>query len=239
MTRDDIATIAFLENRATGSRLIVVNTHVFWNPAFVDVRIVQIAVLMEQVTKLADGYAKWPACKDKEVFRYANGESNGDSPKPSAPSMSYAIGTDIPMIMCGDFNSTPGSSTHDLIAHGKLAHTHSDLAGRDYGMFTRDGIQHPFSLKSSYSNIGELEFTNYVGHYIGVLDYVWYSTNALHNTGLLGDLDKEYLQRVPAFPHWHFPSDHLALWAEFAVKGRKERKVVEADFGPSSRRGRE
>ena len=48
-----------------------------------------------------------------------------------------------------------------------------------------------------------------------------------------------YLLRVPGFPNWHFPSDHLALLAEFVVKGRKEKKIVEADFGPQRDRDRE
>ncbi|PSK54056.1 Glucose-repressible alcohol dehydrogenase transcriptional effector [Elsinoe australis] len=236
MTRDDIATVTFLENRLTGSRIIVVNTHVFWNPEFADVKVVQIAILMEQVARLAEGYAKWKPCTDKEVFKFANGDS--DEPevvvKP-APSQTYAHPTDIPMLLCGDFNSTPGSGPYDLIAHGSLSNAHEDLVGRSYGSFTRDGMHHPFSLKSTYANIGELEFTNYTATWQGVVDYIWYSTNALQNTGLLGEIDRSYLQRVPGFPSWHFPSDHLPLFAEYVVKGKKEKKVVEADFGPSKR----
>jgi len=49
--------------------------------------------------------------------------------------------------------------------------------------------------------------------------------------GLLGEVDTDYMKRVPGFPNYHFPSDHLALWVEFVVKGKKERKQVEADFG--------
>ncbi|PNS21362.1 hypothetical protein CAC42_1141 [Sphaceloma murrayae] len=236
MTRDDIATVTFLENRLTGSRIIVVNTHVFWNPEFADVKVVQIAILMEQVARLAETYAKWKPCTDKEVFKFANGDS--DEPEVAvkpAPSQTYAHATDIPMLLCGDFNSTPGSGPYDLIAHGSLSNAHQDLVGRSYGSFTRDGMRHPFSLKSTYANIGEMEFTNYTATWQGVVDYIWYSTNALQNTGLLGEIDRNYLQRVPGFPSWHFPSDHLPLFAEYVVKGKKEKKVVEADFGPSKR----
>ena len=111
----------------------------------------------------------------------------------------------------------------------------ADLGTQKYGDFTRNGMNHPFSLKSAYSNIGEWPFTNYTPDFREVIDYVWYSTNALQVTALLGEIDPEYMRRVPGFPNWHFPSDHLALWAEFQVKGRKERKQVEADFGPSRR----
>jgi CCR4-NOT transcription complex subunit 6 len=45
------------------------------------------------------------------------------------------------------------------------------------------------------------------------------------------------MKRVPGFPNYHFPSDHLSLLAEFVVKGRKEKKAItEPDFGPSRRR---
>jgi len=240
MPRDNIAVVTFFENRLTGSRIIVVNAHIYWDPAFKDVKLVQVAILMEQLSKLAEKYAKWPALTDKTLLRNSvlNDGDEGDvenvSQAEPAPSMQYMSGSQIPLIICGDFNSTADSGVYDLLAHGTLASTHSDLANRGYGNFTRDGMTHPFSLKSSYSNVGELSFTNYTPGFTGVIDYIWYSTNALQVTGLLGEVDKEYLQRVPGFPNYHFPSDHLALLAEFSVKGRKEAKKVhtEPDFGP-------
>ncbi|KAF2260967.1 glucose-repressible alcohol dehydrogenase-like protein transcriptional effector [Lojkania enalia] len=236
MPRDDIAVVAFLENRATGSRLIVGNVHVFWNPAFTDVKLVQVAILMEQITKFANKWAKFPPCTDKALYRFTNGdEEEGketpDTTQEPGPSMEYSDGAQIPFLLCGDFNSLPHSSIYDLIVQGNLPNSHSDLGSRKYGNFTRDGISHPFSLKSSYAAIGEMAFTNYVPAFCGVLDYIWYSTNTLQVVGLLGDVDKDYLQRVPGFPNYHFPSDHLALYAQYMVKGRKEKKVVEPDFG--------
>lgn len=244
MPRDHIAVVTFLENRATGSRLIVVNVHIYWDPAYKDVKLVQVAIMMEQVSKLADRWAKHPPCADKTAFRHAeldgepnlaNTEENQDEP---APSQEYANGVQLPLLICGDFNSTAGTGVYDLITQGKVAGAHADLANHSYGNFTRDGMEHPFSLKSAYN--GELSFTNYTPTYSGVIDYIWYSTNALQVRGVLGDVDLDYLSRVPGFPNHHFPSDHLALKAEFSVKSaRKEIKAVEADFGPhkEQRRG--
>lgn len=226
MPRDHLAAVTFLEERATGIRLIVVTTHLFWDPAYEDVKIVQAAILLEQVTKLAERYAKWPACTDKELFRFANGDKDGEDSSqeqiaPAAPSVEYSSGSQIPMVLCGDFNSQPGSPIYQLITRGSLPSSHSHFANRSYGSFTRDGISHPFNLKSSYSSIGELSFTNYTPGYVAAIDYIFYSTNALQVTALLGEVDKEYLQRVPGFPNHHFPSDHLALLAEFFIKGKK------------------
>lgn len=243
MPRDDIGVVAFLENRATGSRFIVGNVHVFWNPAFTDVKLVQVAILMEGISKFANKWAKFPACKDKVVYRFTNGDSEDgkelDPTQEPGPSMEYSDGSQIPVLLCGDFNSLPDSGVYDLITQGTVSNTHADLGTRKYGNFTRDGISHPFSLKSSYSAIGELAFTNYVPHFRGVLDYIWYSTNTLQVVGLLGDIDKDYLQRVPGFPNYHFPSDHVALYAQYVVKSRKkEKKISEVDFGPSRERDR-
>ncbi|EPS33657.1 hypothetical protein PDE_08619 [Penicillium oxalicum 114-2] len=231
--KDHIAVVVFLENRLTGARFMVVNAHLYWDPAFKDVKLIQTAILMEEITKLSDGYAKWPACTDKTAFRFSEAESGSENTPVAepAPSMEYASGDQIPLLMCGDFNSNPGSAAYNLIANGHLPEEHPDLEKRLYGNLSRVGMTHPFKLKSAYGSIGELSFTNYTPDFIDILDYVWYSSNTLHVSALLGEVDKEYLRRVPGFPNFHFPSDHIALFAEFTVKGKKG-KVVEADFGP-------
>ncbi|KAL8726016.1 MAG: hypothetical protein Q9166_006990 [cf. Caloplaca sp. 2 TL-2023] len=242
MPRDQIAVVTFFENRATGSRLIVVNVHIHWDPAYKDVKLVQVAILMEQVAKLADRWAKHPPCTDKAAFQHAefDGEdgvsANRAAQEELAPSQEYASGTQIPLLVCGDFNSSAGSGVYDLMAQGSVSGKHEDLGSYSYGNFTRDGMAHPFTLKSAYSGTDELSVTNYTPDFSDVIDYVWYSTNALQVRGVLGDVDLEYLSKVPGFPNHHFPSDHLPLRVEFSVKSRKEIKAVEAKFGPQKDR---
>jgi CCR4-NOT transcription complex subunit 6 len=245
MPRDDIAVIAFLENRVTGSRLIVGNVHVFWNPLFTDVKMVQVAILLESITRLANKWAKLPACTDKVLYRFANGDDEEGNPIPDStqtlgPSLEYSDAAQIPLILCGDFNSTPTSGVYEFITSGNMSNQHEDLGSRNYGNLTRNGVSHPFSLKSSYSPIGELKFTNYTPNFTGVLDYIWYSTSTLQVVELLGDIDPEYLKRVPGFPNYHFPSDHVALFARYVVKGKKEKRaIVEPDFGQGRERDRD
>lgn len=246
MPRDHLALITFLENRQTGSRIIIVNTHLTWEPWFTDVKLIQVAILMDTLAKKVEEYSRWPPSKDKdkEPFRFSS-EDNHDGPDgapaakpdPPAPSMSYESGTQIPLLVCGDFNSTHDSGVYDLITNGTLSNTHPDLGAQKYGDFTRHGMEHPFSMKSCYQDLGELPFTNYTPDFREVIDWVFFSTNSLQVTGLLGRFDPNYMTRVPGFPDFHFPSDHLLLMAEYHVKERKERKApVEADFGPSSKR---
>ena len=234
MPRDHIAVASFVENRMTGSRMIVVNAHVFWDPAFTDVKLVQVAILMEQLSKQADRWAKHPPCTDKTLFR--NSEIDGttnldtvDEPLEPRPSIEYSGGPELPLIICGDFNSAAGTGVYDLITTGSLPGNHVDLGNRRYGNFTRDGMAHPFKLKSAYTGPEELSFTNYTPTFTGVIDYIWYSVNALEVRELLGNVDEEYLRKVPGFPNHHFPSDHLALKAEFSVKQRRQIKEVEAN----------
>lgn len=193
MTKDEIAVIALLENRESGSRLIVVNVHIHWDPEFRDVKLVQAAMLMEELEKIGENFARYPAKLDvKEGF-------------PPAPQ--YSDGYKIPTIVCGDFNSTPGSGVYEFLTDGSVAGNHEDFMAHIYGDYTARGLAHKHALKSSYSNIGELPFTNYTPNYEGVLDYIWYNQNALAVTGLLGEVDKTYLEKVVGFPNAHFPSE--------------------------------
>jgi CCR4-NOT transcription complex subunit 6 len=243
MPRDHIGVVTFLENRQTGSRVMVVNTHIFWDPVYTDVKLIQSAILMESVNKWAEKYAKWPACKDKKHYALAN-ESDGetpDEPVPEpAPSKEYSSNIQIPLVICSDLNSTADSSVYELFSKGSVKPDHKELGTYKYGNFTKNGMEHPFQLRSAYTNLDKtpdaLEFTNYTPGFRGVIDHIWYSTNALENTSLLGPVDPEYMKTVPGFPNYHFPSDHLSLMAEFQFKGRKEKKShPDPDFGPSSR----
>jgi CCR4-NOT transcription complex subunit 6 len=236
--RDDIATVVFLENRQTGARLIVTNAHVVWNPLLKDVKLIQIAVMMEELSKLAERYTKHSAAINKQAFRYADADDTDEPPPELAPSMEYSSATQIPLLICGDFNSAAGSAVYNLLMKKGFDAQHADLDGRDYGSFSRAGMVHDFNLRSAYTHIAdEMPFTNYTPAFKDVLDHIWYSNNSLRCTGMLGQIDPEYLKRVPGFPNFHFPSDHIALVADFRVeKRRKPGEKVEVDFGPSSSR---
>lgn len=243
MSRDHIGLLTFFENRQSGSRLIIGNTHIFWDPKYADVKLIQVALLMSAIGKAADRYAKWPACTDKKTYALADedGETVAEAPE-YAPSKEYSK-TQLPLIICSDLNSTVESGVYELLSKGSVRPDHPEIKGFKYGDFTKHGIDHPFQLRSAYTNIEKtpdaIPFTNYTGTFRGVIDHIWYSTNALENVALLGGIDPEYMKKVPGFPNYHFPSDHMSLMAEFVIKGVKDKKSHPApDFGPSSRRDR-
>ena len=228
--RDDIATVVFLENRYTGSRLIVANSHVFWDPAFKDVKLIQVAVLLEEMNKLAARWARHPPATNKKP----SWQDDDEEKREPAPSMEYADGSQIPTIVCGDYNSGPQSPVYDLFTRRSLEANHPDFKGKEYGSLSKDGMSHIFSLKSTNALIAPRFITNYTPEFEDELDHIFYSTNSLRPIGALGEIDQQYLKRVPGFPNMHFPSDHLALMAQFKVEKQRNTQKVEADFGNSS-----
>lgn len=193
MAKDEVAVITLFENKDSGSRLIVANVHIHWNTEFRDVKMVQVAMLMEEIEKIGARFAKYPAKLDvKEGY-------------PPAPK--YTDGLKIPTIVSGDFNSQPGSGVYEFLSKGSAPGNHEDFMDHIYGNYTAQGLRHNHSLKSAYSNLGELPFTNYTPGFTGVLDYIWYDSSTLAVTGLLGEVDKSYLEKVVGFPNAHFPSE--------------------------------
>jgi CCR4-NOT transcription complex subunit 6 len=248
MPKDNIAVVCLFESRVTGARIILVNVHLTWDAALADVKTIQSGILMEQTTKLAEKWTRWPPCKDKKLITFpvspSGDEPERSSPPPApaepAPSQEYRNNTDIPLLVCGDFNSTAGSSVYQLMSQGRVAPDHHEICKYQYGNFTTDGIEHPFSLKDAYSHLKgspvQLKFTNYTPGFSDVIDYLFYSTNTLEVVELLGPPDQEHLNRVPAFPNYHFPADHIQIMAEFAIKPRKDGKKLLAD-GDRSKKG--
>lgn len=231
MPKDTIAVFCFFESRLTGNRFIVVNAHLCWESYLADVKAVQTGILMELVSKQSERYARRAPIPvdDKRLIKVST-EAAEDGPQEILPSQEYRNNTDIPLFLCGDYNSTADSSVYELLDKGRIPPDHPDLKGHSYGNFTRDGIEHPFSLRNSYAHLfgtpDELTFTNYTPSFTGVIDYIWYTSNTLDLVELLGPPDAEYLKRVPGFPNYHFPADHIQLMGEFVFKSKKDRKAV-------------
>ncbi|KAI1438292.1 glucose-repressible alcohol dehydrogenase transcriptional effector [Xylaria sp. CBS 124048] len=236
MPKDTVAVFCFFESRLTGNRFIVVNAHLCWESYLPDVKAVQTGILMELVTKQSERYTRRPPIpiEEKRAVRSTMGDNGSEEdPLDPSPSQEYRNNTDIPLFVCGDYNSMSDSSVYELLEKGRIPPDHPELKGHSYGNFTRDGIEHPFSLRNAYAHLfgtpDELTFTNYTPSFSGVIDYIWYTTNTLDLVELLGPPDAEYLKRVPGFPNYHFPADHIQIMGEFVFKSKKEKKAAPGD----------
>ncbi|KAF8624630.1 hypothetical protein AX15_005784 [Amanita polypyramis BW_CC] len=272
--KDHIAVVCLFEDKASGSRLIIANAHILWDPAYRDVKLVQVALLVDEIEKIANNFAKLPPRPNLSTPTSSptstsspkttmgtmgqslagstsdeEGQSSGGSSRTTADGMStdpttaasspasssvlkrrqlppsYSDGTKIPLIICGDFNSVPASSVYDFLATGSLPANHADFMSHTYGRYTSEGLRHRLNLKSAYAAPGaggENLLTNYTASFQGMLDYVWYSGSTLGVNGVLGEVDKGYLEKVVGFPNAHFPSDHVCIMSEFRVKPQRQ-----------------
>ncbi|KAF3964817.1 hypothetical protein CMV_010933 [Castanea mollissima] len=111
-----------------------------------------------------------------------------------------AASADIPMLVCGDFNSVPGSAPHALLAMGKVDPLHPDLAADPLGILRPNSkLVHQLPLVSAYSSFARMGvgigleqqrrrldpttneplFTNCTRDFIGTLDYIFYTADSL------------------------------------------------------------
>ncbi|VAH15721.1 unnamed protein product [Triticum turgidum subsp. durum] len=156
-----------------------------------------------------------------------------------------ANSADIPMLVCGDFNSIPGSTPHGLLAIGKVDQLHPDLAIDPLGILRPvSKLTHQLPLVSAYSSFArmvgvgyDLEhqrrrmdsatneplFTNCTRDFTGTVDYIFYTADSLSVESLLELLDEENLRKDTALPSPEWSSDHIALLAEFRCKPRIRR----------------
>ncbi|KAH6897590.1 glucose-repressible alcohol dehydrogenase transcriptional effector [Coprinopsis sp. MPI-PUGE-AT-0042] len=219
LSKDHIGVVCLMEEKVTGTRFVISNAHIYWDPAYSDVKLVQTALLLEEIEKSASRFAKYPPPPPKSAT------PGGDSSKNDRPPPHYSDGTKIPIIICGDFNSTPGSSVYDYIATGTLPSNHPDFFSFKYGKLTSEGMKHRLNLKSAYAAPGmdtDEHLTNHTPSFKGEIDYVWYSASNLAVNAVLSPVDIRYLEKCVGFPNPHFPSDHICIGTEFRIKPPRE-----------------
>ncbi|XP_047322243.1 carbon catabolite repressor protein 4 homolog 4 isoform X2 [Impatiens glandulifera] len=108
-----------------------------------------------------------------------------------------------PVIVAGDFNSTPGDKVYEFMTEGSL-------------LFDD---QSTIPLSSAYAvTMGEPQFTNYTPGFTGTLDYIFFSASAfIRPIGYLQIPESESPDIEGGLPNYHHPSDHLPIGAEFEL----------------------
>ncbi|KAK2400752.1 DNAse I superfamily protein [Trifolium repens] len=154
-----------------------------------------------------------------------------------------ATSADIPMLVCGDFNSVPGSAPHSLLAMGKVDPSHPDLTVDPLNILRPlSKLVHQLPLVSAYSSFArtvglpfeqhkrrldggtnEPLFTSVTRDFVGTLDYIFYTADSLVVDSLLELLDEESLRKDTALPSPGWSSDHIALLAGFRCCKSKSR----------------
>ncbi|ORZ23360.1 Endonuclease/exonuclease/phosphatase [Absidia repens] len=217
MPKDNIAVFGLLEDIKTKNVLVVANSQIFWDPAFSDVKLVQIGIMIDELCQ----FVTRTVLNDDGKRNNSNNDNN---------SKRYSSISSVPMLICGDLNSEPNSGVYEYLTKGILQHDHDEFRKCQYGTYTTSGLEHKLALKSGYSPIGELDFTNYTPDYKGALDYIFYTTKTLDPVSLLGPLDSDYMSKVVGLPNPHFPSDHIPVVTEFKFKRQTENRNQESRY---------
>lgn len=121
----------------------------------------------------------------------------------------------IPVIFCGDFNSTPSTGMYHFVINGSVPEDHEDWASNGEEERCGMSLTHCFKLKSA---CGEPAYTNYVGGFHGCLDYIFIDLNALEVEQVIPLPSHEEVTTHQALPSVSHPSDHIALVCDLKWK---------------------
>jgi len=138
-------------------------------------------------------------------------------------------GTQLPLMICGDFNSTPDTAVYDLLSRQTVHPGHPDVnvvTGDDSSSATPNvlpdpmSITHSFQLGSAYNTVmgEEPKQTNFTTNFKGVLDYIWYSAQNLRPLSAAPIPDEAMLMRHgEALPSTEYSSDHIMLISDMQI----------------------
>jgi CCR4-NOT transcription complex subunit 6 len=227
MPKDNIAILALLEVKEVGvlhqdqrQHIMVSNSHIHWDPELRDVKLIQSMLLVNEIHQIM-----------KQVAT-----ERGIGMQTSSTGEMLPKGLNIPLIMCCDLNSLPDSGVVEYLTTGRVASDHPDFQSLKYQGFlqrfmdkkvspTSSGnVSHPFNLSSVYLG-NELPFTNFTYDFTGIIDYIMYTKDLLSPLGLLGKISEEWLtqNKIIAYPHPHFSSDHIPLLTEVEIVADQRR----------------
>jgi len=138
---------------------------------------------------------------------------------------SMSRGTSLPLMICGDFNSSPDSAVYDLLTRQNVHPGHPDVnvvSGDDCPNVLPDAINitHSFQLGSTYQSVlgEEPQQTNYTMNFKGVLDYICYSVQTLRPLSASPVPDESILTKHgDALPSTEFSSDHIMLISDMQI----------------------
>ncbi|CAH8622385.1 unnamed protein product [Heterobilharzia americana] len=168
---------------------IVSNTHFYFHPSASAIRVIQAHTVRHHLLKIA--------------MQYNQPDSNP-----------------IPIIFCGDINQSPGSGPYTALTQGD-------------NCLSQEKTTYQPTFESVYAN-NPPEFTNWVPGFYSVLDVILYNTDSnlrcirFLPIDSLHQMKQRLIEQVSAdghhipddsklgLPNAYFPSDHVALVADFS-----------------------
>ena len=124
----------------------------------------------------------------------------------------------LPLLICGDFNSTPDSPVYELLTTGQVLTTAAEIDDPFHVVAETGVLGHNLPLRSSYVSVvgQEAPVTNYTLRFSGTLDYICFTHNTLRGIAVSNGYPFEELSRDVALPSPTQPSDHLLCVGVFS-----------------------
>lgn len=134
----------------------------------------------------------------------------------------YIVSRDIPLLLCGDFNSEPSSAVYEFLSDGAINQHHPEVEESDNLHILPDlhNIGHSLNLNSVMKGVlgSEPTFSNFTALFRGTLDYIWHSPRlrvlAVHGVPDEKDLCRDGEEGLPSC---NYPSDHIMLCCDMAL----------------------
>jgi len=129
----------------------------------------------------------------------------------------------LPLLIAGDFNSLPESSIYELVVGTEVSGQRPDVIDGMLEILKISPCQHNMLLRSVYGLGGEFTepaYTNYTGHFVGTLDFIFFTPDKIVPVGTLEILDEARLlgEEYTALPNPRWSSDHISIMADFDIR---------------------
>ncbi|XP_057331515.1 CCR4-NOT transcription complex subunit 6-like-B [Microplitis mediator] len=182
--------------------VLITTTHLHWNPAFCDVKLLQTFLLTTEINKMLEKSCILSG-KDK------------------------ITSSDIKLILCGDFNSKTDSGVYEFLVSGQIAANHPDFRNLNYRAAVNKIFGNPESTDAIRNNLNLLSackedamvFTNFTYYFQAVIDFIFYRSSNIIPIGFYGMMDIQWFidNRIVGCPNRYIPSDHLPVIAAFKI----------------------
>ena len=179
--RTAVGQVIALQDISRDRVLCILNTHLYFRPEATNIRLLQMAVLLNHFRVFIDNV--------KEQFGAENVVK-------------------IAPLICGDFNSTPKLAVIEYLTSGKICNSHSVWIQNNEEEDCKLDLQHNFEF---FSACGYPKFTNYVVGFKDTLDYIVADSRHFRVESCVPLPEEKLLQLHTALPSVTIPSDHLAL----------------------------
>lgn len=211
--------VAMLRSRRQPSKTVcVANTHIFWDPEFADVKLWQTLVLAQEVRgrpATRGGREELPGTETPHLPPHS-------SPPPHSSLVGqiqgFLAGRWAPLLVFGDFNSTPDSAVYHLLCQGRVPSGHPDLRIDPARVLPPPHmLSQPLRLVSAHRAVtgSEPTATNFTGNYQGVLDYLFVDPAAVVPTAVMQVPEPGELPGPLPCPQ--YPSDHVPMIADLVL----------------------